>query len=255
MQLPRLIFFLLPVLLSGCMTSFDLTQEARTLEPHTVSLRGTAGSAEVTTGVRYGIKEGWDAGAYYSVNYFAPSVTGMQSLDTKIRLINDPRYIISTGIGIGSGSDYLPGYLKSTENTDKEIDHAAEFFHRSIDVLLPVYCTRYFDVCTVYANIFGIYRIADREGNPINTIYPGFSIGVIDILKNTSLRFNTGISYTYYYAKDVPYPNNNPKKYLDGAAHVVDYHGGITWEFDPATVHIFRNLHQKPEDRNASQQK
>lgn len=228
-----IILFAMGTLFSGCLTAFDTAQEARTISRGGMQLDGMVGNAETHLGIRYGIMEGWDVGLHYGINYYAPFIQGMSAVDTKVELIDHENYAFSTGIGFGTGSDYLPVYVRHKESQPAAAGLPASFFHPSLDILLPAYYTWYFNGNIVYANLFGIYRISDWEGNMINDIYPGFSVGVIDILKNDALRFNMGLTYIFYYATDVPYPNNNPKTYLNGYANIVNYSGGITWQFDP----------------------
>jgi len=203
--------FLYIFFLSSCITSFQTTQNAKTLQPRHFEYDGNIGLFRCDAGIRGGITKRMDMGIYLypTIALFDENLAGA-SADIKYRIYSGTgNYFLSSGFGFGLGSEWLIIYsVAMYEHGDLDGAVAQSLGDPALDLYLSVYNTFSFSTgenrgVNIFCNPFLIYRLGRYKGykefeyEKINDVYPGVSLGTIwDFPK---MSFSLNLTYMYYY--------------------------------------------------------
>ena len=179
----KLLIFILSaeMLLSACITSFQVGQEAHTLPKHTLEAGAELGGFKLGGGVRYGFLNKLDGGLYYNPDLITNYKDKFQplSVDIKWQLLSSPKehFVLSTGAGFGTGVERTTLWNEAGPYYSEE-DAWYKYGSSSVDAYLPVYLSVYLhDSRFLYSfnfNPYLIYRLGFYEKVYDPNIYRSF---------------------------------------------------------------------------------
>lgn len=221
-KIPLLTWLGIPGLfLTSCTTAFQAAQPARTIPDNNLQVEFSAGFFEAGVGVDYGITDKLEVGTYFKSNLFfpvTPTLLIMPEVDIKYNFYDSEKFALSSGAGIGMGSQYILGYIYNENySTDSDAEHSPVWFSSPIpEVIIPLYMSFYSEDACFFVNPFMLYRLANEQNallvdtNGINTgIIPGISIGFNTSPKEKRTSFTFAFTSTYMSMDNVEFENRD----------------------------------------------
>lgn len=209
------------LLFTSCTTAFQAAQPARTIPDNNLQVEFSAGFFEAGVGVDYGITDKLEVGAYCKSNLYFPlhsTIPIMYEADVKYNFFDSEKFALSSGAGIGMGSEYILAYIYNENySTDSDAEHSPAWFSSPIpEVFVPLYMSFYSNDVCFFVNPFMLYRLENEQNsllvdtNGINTgIIPGISIGFNSSPKKKRTSFTAAFTSTYMSMDDVEFKNRD----------------------------------------------
>ncbi|MEP7129104.1 MAG: hypothetical protein ABI729_09565 [Chitinophagales bacterium] len=143
--MPNLLYLSIGLLLlQSCITTSEVGQEATTLPKHVFEIGAEAGIIKASGGMRYGLLNKIDVGAYYQINLQDNHIAfpGL-STDFKWQLLGTPEkhFVFSSGLGFGTGIERTTLYNEDYYHSEEE--SIWMYGATSLDAYLPLYFTFY----------------------------------------------------------------------------------------------------------------